>query len=215
MKTIVVLGMHRSGTSLVANLLHNALGVTMGQRFLGRGPWNRQGVWEDIAFVSLNKSILRACGADRQTGWKNPPLRDKVLALGEKEQWTQRIKELVQSRQGLWGWKDPRTCLTIPLYHPYLEKTHYVCTVRRHEAVIKSLEKRGIKKHGQQFWQELIQRYEGDRTRFLHEVDAPCLTVCFERFLSKKLWQGEIEMLAEFVGVDMDIEKVKGIILWK
>jgi len=214
-KTIVVLSMHRTGSSLVANLLHNALGVSMGQRFLGRGPWNKQGVWEDIAFVSLNKSILRACGTDYQTGWKHPPDRDKVLALGERERWVERIRELVQSRRGLWGWKDPRTCLTIPLYHPYLENPHYVCTVRRHEDIIKSLEKRGIKKHGQQFWQELIQRYESDRTRFLHEVDAPCLTVCFERFVSKKLWKDEVEMLAKFVEVETDMKKARNIIQWK
>ena len=213
-KTIVVLSMHRTGSSLVANLLHNALDVKMGTKFLGKGPWNRQGVWEDIAFVSMNRRLMHAAGADKQTGWKHPPARDKILFLANSIPWKQGIKCLVQSHSGLWGWKDPRTCLTIELYHEWLENPYYVVTKRNREDTIRSLEKRG-KRMGNTFWQKLIERYEQDRESFLSNVDAPRCTVCFEKLTDKRKWKQELELLAGFIGVESNIEKARGIIQWR
>lgn len=50
---VVVLGLRRSGTSLVAGLLHRS-GVCMGERFGQLGPeWNRDGGFEDEDFSVL------------------------------------------------------------------------------------------------------------------------------------------------------------------
>ncbi len=78
-KTIIVLGMHKSGTSLVAGALKKA-GVNMGDNLLGRHWSNPLGHFEDMDFFRLNRKILREVGG----GWDNPPSLDKVLSLKEK-----------------------------------------------------------------------------------------------------------------------------------
>lgn len=203
--------MHRTGTSLVANLLHNALGVPMGRRFLGPGPWNRAGVWEDIAFVMINKRILMAAGGPKGTAWKHPPDKaeiDKVISISGH------VEQLVRSHSGVWGWKDPRTCLTIQHYAPYLVHPLYVVTERDSKEMLRSLEKRGPRK-GDTFWNKLIARYEGDRDRFLEASGAEVVRVRFERLVGKRSWQAEVDKLAAAVGATYDPDKVKGIIQWR
>ena len=133
-KTFIVLGMHRSATSLVAGGLHN-FGVDMGKKLLG-GPDSNYNELEDMDFLRLNWKILKEAGGS----WDNPPSEKKILAL--KEKFAPEIKKLVENKSGLWGWKDPRTTLTIKLYLPYLKNPHFICCFRDPLEVAKSLYKR-------------------------------------------------------------------------
>ena len=67
-KTFIVLGMHRSATSLLARGLHMS-DIVMGERLLGKSESNKYGHWEDVDFVELNESILHSAGGT----WDNPP----------------------------------------------------------------------------------------------------------------------------------------------
>ncbi|MFL0671120.1 MAG: hypothetical protein ACJLS3_06765 [Erythrobacter sp.] len=55
MKTqgILILGMHRSGTSACTRVL-NLLGCSLPPETYGKGPGNENGHWESIAAVTLN-----------------------------------------------------------------------------------------------------------------------------------------------------------------
>lgn len=55
MKTIIVLGMHRSATSLVAKGLANEIDI--GVKMISI-PDNPQGHWENTNFINLNEAIL-------------------------------------------------------------------------------------------------------------------------------------------------------------
>ena len=135
MKTFIVLGMHRSATSLTAAGLAYAK-IDMGS---GYRPINDQpnGNWEDLDFYALNVKILKKAGGS----WHEPPTREKILAVNiDKE-----IKTLVESKNKkniLWGWKDPRTALTIELYLHHLINPHYICNFRDPKEVAKSLQNR-------------------------------------------------------------------------
>jgi len=135
-KPFIVLGMHRSATSLVAGGLHK-FGVDMGRRQLGRTKSNRKGHFEDKDFLELNIEILNANGGT----WRNPPDTINPHLLGRAAQ------ELVEAKMDtgneLWGWKDPRTALTYPIYEPHLgPDAHLVCVFRRPANVARSLESR-------------------------------------------------------------------------
>ena len=142
---VVVLGMHRSGTSLVANVLHH-LGVHMGDRLLGPNEWNPYGHWEDLDFFELNAELLKAAGGD----WAHPPAAGVIEEVGR---WFMpEMRHLVrwkasQGRQ-VWGWKDPRTALTAWVWQRALEEAgvgddvRYVHVVRERDAVVGSLERR-------------------------------------------------------------------------
>ncbi|KSW10770.1 hypothetical protein CF15_08305 [Pyrodictium occultum] len=138
MKTIIVLGMGRSGTSMVAGILH-ILGVNMGERLLGAHWSNPLGHFEDLDFVELNEEILRAAGGS----WDNPPAREAILAVAPR--FYDRIRPLAEEerrRHEVWGWKDPRTSLTVELYLPHLENPYFIVCHRDWEAIARSLKRR-------------------------------------------------------------------------
>lgn len=134
-KTFIVLGMHRSTTSLLSNALHD-FGVRMGTVLNGAVPY---GIWEDRDFFTLNKRILNIAGGD----WDDPPSREKILYAGETQKKVIRRVVNKNNRQGAnWGWKDPRTVLTIECYMPYLVNPIFYVCFRDPDEVAKSLNKR-------------------------------------------------------------------------
>lgn len=120
-KTFVVLGMHKSATSLAAKGLHEA-GVYMGEN-LNRYGFDGYDFYENEDFVNLNDRILKAAGGDH----KNPPSRQRIL----EQDFSREIQEVISKHERkLWGWKDPRTTLTIELYMPYLKNPHFITCFR-------------------------------------------------------------------------------------
>ncbi len=141
-RVIVVLGMHRSGTSLVARAL-NLLGVELGEDLLPPGPDNPTGYWESQTIMDINEALLAALGMT----W------DSVLPIDPSEWDRPRIKELqldalekLRMRfagKRLWGFKDPRTARLLPFWqtifrHLDLDES-YVLTIRNPLSVAKSL----------------------------------------------------------------------------
>jgi len=125
-KTYIVLGMHRSGTSFVTQALQDA-----GAEMNGRPPYH-----ENQDFLALNNKILTQSGAN----WANIPENIKV-----NPDTAQKIKTLIAKYgKKFWGWKDPRTSLTLPAYLPYLKDDVYlIACFRKPKRVGKSLEVRG------------------------------------------------------------------------
>ncbi len=143
-KVFLVVGMHRSATSLVAQGLARA-GVHMGDRLLGPAPSNPHGHWEDVDALHLNVALLAANGGD----WRRPP--DRIHTPPDLER---RIGDLVRSRNaahGLWGMKDPRLCLTWPAWLPHLkdDDLHVVNVWRHPDRIAESLTVRNGMPHGE------------------------------------------------------------------
>ena len=137
---ILVLGMHRSGTSATARLV-NMMGAYLGPEgcSLGVSPGNPKGFWERLDVVSLNESLLRLRGWswDRPSGWPDEPfeppeaLRRSLGAL---------ILGLDAHRP--WFIKDPRLCLTLPAWRTSLEAPVAVMVYRDPAEVAISLRTR-------------------------------------------------------------------------
>lgn len=142
-RAVCVLGMHRSGTSVVSRML-GLLGAYLGPEgsALPPNPDNPKGFWEHRSFVALNDDILsRFNGA-----WDNPPnVPDGWAtspALGDIRQ---RARDFIRRDFGnspLWAWKDPRTCLTIPFWQQLLPAMDYVLCLRDPVDVAHSLRRR-------------------------------------------------------------------------
>lgn len=126
MAAIIVLGQGRTGTSLVAGILHH-LGVYMGEGLLFETPDNKRGSFEDARFVEMHTRMI---GGD----WKRPEL-DEGPYLEEYEGLVRQMQE-----HELWGLKDPRLCFTFPVLQRLLEDdTRIVYIQRGSAAVIHSL----------------------------------------------------------------------------
>ncbi|MEK6238918.1 MAG: hypothetical protein N2C14_29740, partial [Planctomycetales bacterium] len=135
---IVVLGMHRSGTSCLTHALHKA-GLFLGSRLLNQTCVdNLDGHWEPFEAIELNDEILQAAGAS----WDNVP--DELDARLTADHVRERVSQFVQQLRGqpIAGFKDPRTVLTYPAWKPFLGPHRIVACFRDPQAVARSLLRR-------------------------------------------------------------------------
>lgn len=106
---VLVLGMHRSGTSACTRVL-NLLGCSLADNLLGAGEGNESGHWEPIEVVALNDRMLESAGSSYDDwGPVNPDWRNSKI----RAQMVSRAREIVADhiRIGpLFAIKDPRIC---------------------------------------------------------------------------------------------------------
>jgi glycosyltransferase involved in cell wall biosynthesis len=140
---ICVLGMHRSGTSLVARMI-NLLGWDLGPRrnMLEVAPDNPKGFWEHRLLSEINREVLARLGGRWNavppllTGWENA----RELHDLKRQARTVIAEDFGESPR--WAWKDPRTCLTLPFWRGVLSTMRYVLVVRNPLDVAASLYRR-------------------------------------------------------------------------
>jgi hypothetical protein len=114
---VVVLGMHRSGTSSAAGTLVR-LGAAAPQHLIAPNADNERGYWESRVIIDLNDAILAAAGSDWRD-WRKFDL-NKIDAL-EADALRARAKEALAEEFGDVGFavaKDPRMCRLMPFWGP-------------------------------------------------------------------------------------------------
>jgi len=131
---IVVLGMHRSGTSSVAGLLAR-FGVHVGPADdLLVGPDNPKGHYESARLHGACLRRLAAAGGD----WKHPPTHAPADSV---DAFRREIGALVDEFDARRPWliKEPRLCLVARELLPLLTRPAFVHVVRDAQAVAASL----------------------------------------------------------------------------
>jgi hypothetical protein len=128
--------MHRSGTSCLARILHEA-GVFLGDELrLAPQASNLAGHWEADDAVAINDRLLAASGG----AWDRPPAEVRADAGTDA---AMRAFVAALARHPHAGWKDPRTTLTFPLWRPHLGDVWVLAAFRHPHAVARSLAARG------------------------------------------------------------------------
>ena len=160
---IVVTGMHRSGTSLVALMLRE-LGLDFGpeSEMYETDNWNARGYLERADVVDLNSRAIT--GFDRTTG-KPTQIASQMSylvqsGLGGTERVSKRIDSLSDSVRDLGSKleshavKDPRFCLTFDAWERLAPIDGLVVALRHPSASVASLEKRNRipSALGHRFW---------------------------------------------------------------
>lgn len=155
LRPILVIGMHRSGTRLLDDIL-SMLGVFMGA--------DRQADGESVTFMSINEEIFHQCG----TFWNEPVpvhfvLSDPDLMVRAAAVAREAIElrlvnylgrsgfrlDLAANESPPFGWKDPRNTFTLPVWKhifPELKVIHVLrhgvdvaaSLARRHGAALKA-----------------------------------------------------------------------------
>ena len=108
----IILGMHRSGTSTIAGILHlNKIIMGTYQNFWPRPlRQNPKGFYENYDFRKINDQLLKQVGYDVKSYNPNIPTLEPTNKILDK---MEKIIIKNDSTYSNWGWKDPRTCLTI------------------------------------------------------------------------------------------------------
>jgi len=145
-KLIVVLGMHRSGTSVITRGLQ-VMGVELGNRLMPSAEGNNaKGFWEDIHLNKLNIEILSAM----DSSWCHlTPIEPSDLEALHKKGYFLRAAKLLRQKASnalLFGFKDPRVAKLLPFWSEVFSHCQfdvsYVITMRHPLSVVKSLAKR-------------------------------------------------------------------------
>jgi hypothetical protein len=131
---VLLLGMHHSGTSIVAEVLHRH-GIFMGADM---------GHYESRFFTIEIDDELVLGGGD---GWARDPILpvDEVLAKVEPARREIDANALRSYRRAgydggsAWGFKDPRACVTLPLFLEIFPRARLVHVVRNERDVAASL----------------------------------------------------------------------------
>lgn len=144
-RALIVLGMHRAGTSALAGAL-DALGLPLGREMVPAQADNPGGYWENAEGVQIHERLLLALGR----GWDDlRPLPEGWLdseaglaAAAALEAWLQADF----AGRPLWAFKDPRTCRLLPLWQRVLGRLGiepaYLLSLRGPEEVARSLQAR-------------------------------------------------------------------------
>ena len=145
LRCIVVLGMHRSGTSALTGLLV-ALGCHAGRHLLPSNEFNAHGYFECSDIVAVHDELLDALGSiwhqvlPISPDWTMGPVAQKaksrLISIFQLEYGTSSICVL----------KDPRMCRLLPLWRDVFAELKiapsFIITARRPEEVAASLLRR-------------------------------------------------------------------------
>jgi hypothetical protein len=134
--------MHRSGTSLIANLLQ-VCGVYLGEatELEEGGASNINGHFEHAQLMQINNQVLHAFGSAWDLPPQSPPAwhhEPRLIPL--RNQAAQIIARLQE--HPIWGWKDPRCALTLPFWQQLVPTMRVVVCLRNPYDVARSLESR-------------------------------------------------------------------------
>lgn len=136
MRSLIILGMHRSGTSLVAQACAAAgIGAGPSGDMLAAQADNPAGFYEHRDLVALNETLLHDCGG----AWYLPPDAPITCSIEQGEALLDRLAESEGSQFLL---KDPRLCITWPSWEPLLDTPTLLYVYRDALAVAYSLKRR-------------------------------------------------------------------------
>ena len=200
---VLIGGMHRSGTSLLARML-NQLGMYLGpeEKMMPAAKDNPEGFWENLDFVKLNNQLLEHFAG----AWDLvPELPEKWFDLAELQPLFEQAQNIIQQFSGhdFWGWKDPRNSITWPFWQKLLPEARFILMVRHPLEVARSLHKRNFFSlaNGLHLWK----KYNA------HWVTAGAtgqfLVVHYEALLSRPV--AEIERIARWLEMTFSEEMLK------
>ena len=192
---VYIAGMHRSGTSMVTQRLHQS-GLYLGhaRHLMTATTDNPEGYWEHLKFVNLNDEILREFGGT----WDVPPTFPPEL---DQDARFQRLKGKAESLlrkfagHEPWGWKDPRNSLTLPFWSRVLPPFKVIVCLRNPYEVYLSLRERRYCAHplGLTLWRiyhQAILDYTTPQQRLITHYDA--------HFQNP---QAELQRILDFLGL--------------
>jgi len=145
-QVLVVIGMHRSGTSATTGALQ-CLGVQLGKKlYSGHQNINAKGYFEHSDIADTNEEILLRLGV----AWDDVLLKEDAWWTREElRPFAAKIRRYIQrdfTHSPLWAVKDPRVCRLLPLWLDiFLTEgitPYFLFVVRSPDAVYRSLERR-------------------------------------------------------------------------
>lgn len=145
-KVLLITGMHRSGTSMIAHYLQQC-GVHLGDTLYPADVGNPRGYYEDVDFLSFHQDLLAFYGLSIF------PTSDRPLRQPIPDEFRKRAQEILSNKghHPVWGWKECRTALFLEFWKEMIPDLNVLFLLRHPVSVADSLLRRGT--------DEIIKRY--------------------------------------------------------
>ncbi len=201
-KAIIILGMHRSGTSALAKVV-NLLGVDLGKSFLPPDSANPSGYWEHLHIYDAHEHMLNRLGRVWHSLF---PFPEKWWLDPIVDPYRERLIDILRtdfSRSDLWGFKDPRLCRLMPLWHSIFSEVgcepHFVYVIRNPVEVAESLRRRDGYSWDKCFMLWLLHALDSERECRRY----PRVFVTYDRILAD--WRAVITRISEELRLEWPI----------
>jgi len=196
---LIVIGMHRSGTSATTGALQ-CLGVQLGKKlYAGHAGINAKGYFEHSGIADTNEEALLALGS----GWDDVLLKeDGWWNAGCLNPYAKRVRQYIHrdfSNSQLWAVKDPRVCRLLPWWLDMLSaeqvSPYFLFVVRSPADVFRSLERRDGFSREKAYLLWTLHYLEAERS----SRNRPRAFMDFDRFLEQP--QVEFERVERELGL--------------
>ncbi len=200
---LVIVGMHRSGTSATTGAMQ-CVGVQLGEKlYAGHSGINAKGYFEHSDIADTNDAALLSMGSS----WDDIlPKEDGWWQKQELQPFAAKMKQYIRrdfSKIPLWALKDPRVSRMLPWWMGIFKdegiSPHFVFVVRSPDEVYRSLEKRDGFSREKSFMLWLLHYLEAEKESRGH----PRTFVLFENFLEDP--KGELLKIERQLGVSFPI----------
>jgi len=200
---LLVVGMHRSGTSLLGSLLR-ACGVSTPGPLIPGDVHNPEGYFERADVTALQEQLL----IDLERWWPSPrgmqPLPQDWLESPRGQQALTDLVDLLQSdvesQQGAWAIKDPRSSLLLPLWKAACQQLgvplQLLLAVRDPAEVMVSLVRRDQAVTGMDGWRAQRLWWHHNAQVLRNGVDLPLQVVSYGHWFEPELALGQLHGLA-------------------
>jgi lipopolysaccharide biosynthesis protein len=205
-KLIVVLGMHRSGTSLLARGLLT-MGVDLGDSLIGAIEGNNsKGFWEDKDLNDFDEEMLRYLSRS----WNSvAPIDDTGVELLKANGFLIRAVELlsgkIQSKKSF-GIKDPRVAVLLGFWQSAFElvdcDVYYIIALRNPLSVVRSLQRRDDLPEAISYWLWLAHTISA--VQLSHNKNN--ILIDYDRLLAEP--KAELERVSTFLGLPLIAEQL-------
>ncbi len=176
---IVVLGMHRSGSSLLAELaMRWGAGMPPEAELVPANGWNPRGYWEPQALVDFNRALLERLDAS----WLLPPDPAALVEAAHDAKLVEAARGLLRKARSTgaqpWLWKDPRLPFLLPFWQPIWGRVACLISIRHPQGTLASLRRRDgfPETRSQLLWQcsyhELLRRLDTEAPRCFVRYEA-------------------------------------------
>jgi len=196
---ILVLGMHRSGTSALTRTL-SLLGADLPQNLVPSAEDNPAGFWESKDWVALHDDILATHALASDSPLPLPPGALTPEALTPFRRRLMEILKLNFAKSALFVAKDPRMCRLVPLWQQALAEldfgARYVLIIRHPMEIAASLaEREGMPEEAALLlWMRCV--LEAERA----SRGKPRIFVSYQALLED--WYGVVDRIAAAIGIN-------------
>ncbi|MCG2581729.1 MAG: glycosyltransferase [Marinobacter sp.] len=212
-RVIVVLGMHRSGTSAITRGLQ-VLGADLGPELMpGVVGDNDKGFWEDLGCFRINERVLEKLGSswDALAEISAEDLQSETLAE-ERRDAVALLRERLEGVD-VFAFKDPRTVNLLPFWQDVFRELNlddrYLIALRNPRSVADSLARRNGFAREKSFclWMKHT------CNSLIHGTDKPAVVVDYDLFLGAP--GRELARMAQVLGFnppDQNSEEYRGFV---